>query len=143
MASYIKNSLIKDEKVLYEGRQSYMTLVMPSIFFVLLLWTVFLALIPLAVIISRLIMIHTTEIAITNKRVIAKFGLISRTTIETRIEKIETIQVKQGVIGRMFNYGSLIVSGAGTPQAPVPGISSPLDFRRRFNDIQEELEDSK
>lgn len=143
MASYIKNSLIKDEKVLYEGRQSYMTLVMPSIFFVLLLWTVFLALIPLAVIISRLIMIHTTEIAITNKRVIAKFGLISRTTIETRIEKIETIQVKQGVIGRMFNYGSLIVSGAGTPQAPVPGISSPLDFRRRFNEIQEELEDSK
>ena len=79
----------------------------------------------------------TTELAITNKRVIAKFGLISRSTIEINLQKIESIQVDQGILGRIFNFGSIVVSGAGNPQAPIPGISSPLEFRRSFIDTQE------
>jgi len=72
-----------------------------------------------------------------HKRVIAKFGLISRSTIEINLQKIESIQVNQGILGRIFNFGSIVVSGAGNPQAPIPGISSPLEFRRSFIDTQE------
>lgn len=163
MSSYIDNSLIKDEKVLYKGEQSPVPIIigivdfivayilvsmlggfiiyiagasLPNIFMLFLIG-------PMLYLIKKILDYFTTEIAITNKRVIAKFGLISRVTIETKIEKIETIQVRQGIVGRIFNYGGLVVSGAGNPQAPVPGIKSPLDFRRKFNEIQEELEDSK
>ena len=52
-------------------------------------------------------------------------------------QKIESIQVNQGILGRILNYGSIVVSGAGNPQAPIPGISSPLQFRRAFVDTQE------
>jgi uncharacterized membrane protein YdbT with pleckstrin-like domain len=79
----------------------------------------------------------TTELAITNKRVIAKFGLISRATIEINLQKVESIQGNQGILGRIFNFGSIVVSGAGNPQAPIPGISNPLQFRRAFIDTLE------
>jgi uncharacterized membrane protein YdbT with pleckstrin-like domain len=80
----------------------------------------------------------TTELAITNKRVIAKFGLIRRNTIEMNISKVESIQVDQGILGRMFNFGSILVAGAGDPKAPIPGISEPLKFRKMFFEVQEE-----
>ncbi|MCK2127298.1 PH domain-containing protein, partial [Thauera aromatica] len=61
---------------------------------------------------------------------------IETTTILTQRE-IESIQVNQGILGRIFNFGSIVVSGAGNPQAPIPGISGPLNFRRAFIDTQE------
>jgi hypothetical protein len=79
----------------------------------------------------------TTELAFTNKRVIAKFGLISRKTIELNISKVESMQVNQGILGRIFNYGTLVISGVGNPQAPILGISDPMSFRRAFMESQD------
>jgi uncharacterized membrane protein YdbT with pleckstrin-like domain len=79
----------------------------------------------------------TTELAITNKRVIAKFGFISRRTVEINISKIESIQVDQSITGRIFNYGTLLIAGAGDPQAPILGISKPMEFRKAFMEAQE------
>lgn len=79
----------------------------------------------------------STELAITDRRVIAKFGFIRRNTVEISLSKIESIQVNQGLLGRVFDFGSLVVSGAGNPQAPIPGICRPLDFRKNFTEAQE------
>jgi len=86
---------------------------------------------------SAAITYYTTELAITNKRVIAKFGLIRRDTIEINLPKIESIRVEQGILGRIFGFGSVLVAGAGNPQAPIPGISAPIRFRNRFFEVQE------
>jgi hypothetical protein len=45
---------------------------------------------------------------------------------------VESLQVHQSLFGRMFDYGSILISGAGSPQAPVPGIAHPLEFRKFF-----------
>lgn len=136
MAAYVDKVLTKGEKVLYQGRVSAWSLMSEFIFglvtlpffgFGALIWA------------GALIRYFTTELAITNKRVIAKFGLVSRSTIEINLQRIESVQVNQSVIGRIFNYGSVVVSGAGNPQAPIPGISSPLTFRRVFVEAQEEV----
>jgi len=134
MASYVESALTKGEQVVYQGKVSIWSLV-PLI----LLGLVFLMFwgLGLLFLIAAAIKYFTTELAITNKRVIAKFGLISRSTIEINLQKIESIQVNQSIIGRIFNFGSIVVSGAGNPQAPIPGISSPLQFRRSFVDTQE------
>ena len=47
-------------------------------------------------------------------------------------------EVDQSILGRILNYGSVVVSGAGAPRAPIPGISAPLNFRGRLNSILEE-----
>ena len=120
--------------MVYQGKVSIWSLVP-----LLLLGLIFLAFYGLGLLFwaAAAIRYLTTELAITNKRVIAKFGLISRSTIEINLQKIESIQVNQGILGRIFNFGSIVVSGAGNPQAPIPGISSPLQFRRAFIDTQE------
>lgn len=135
MASYIEGALIKDEKVIYTGHVSIWSLA-PLIFLGLLfLFFYGIGLIFWAI---AYIQYKTTELAFTNKRVIAKFGFISRKTVELNITKVESIQVDQGILGRIFNYGTLIVSGAGNPQAPILGISNPMEFRRAFMESQDQ-----
>ena len=81
----------------------------------------------------------STELAITDKKVVAKYGLISRQTVEILLPRIESIQVQQGFIGRICNFGTLVMSGTGTAQAPIVGISNPLMFRRVLLSVQEEF----
>ncbi len=134
MASYIEDALIQDEKIIHVGHISLWSLTHLIIPGVILLPAFGLGLIFLVIAYIRY---KTTELAFTNKRVIAKFGFISRHTVEININKVESIQVNQNVWGRIFNYGTLILSGAGTPQAPIPGISNPIQFRRAFMESQQ------
>lgn len=73
----------------------------------------------------------STELAITNKRVIAKFGFFRRSTIELLHSKVESFHVDQGIVGRMLNFGTVVVNGTGGAKTPIPNIASPLDFRRQ------------
>ncbi len=140
MASYIEGALIKDEKVIYTGNISLWSLA-PLI--VLGLATIWIFGLGLIFWIMAFIRYKTTELAFTNKRVIAKFGFISRQTIELNISKVESIQVNQGILGRIFNFGTLVISGAGNPQAPIPGISDPMSFRRAFMESQDSAGEAK
>jgi len=135
MASYIDSVLMKDENITYTGKVSLWSL-FP--YFFVGLFFIFLYGVGVLFWVAAYIKYKTTELAITNKRVVAKFGFISRKTIEINIKKVESIQVDQGILGRIFNFGSLVVSGAGNPQAPIPGISNPVGFRRAFMETQEE-----
>ena len=74
----------------------------------------------------------STELAITNKRIIAKSGLIERKTMEMFLEKVESIQVDQGILGRILDFGSITFSGTGGDKSPVRNISAPLEFRKAF-----------
>lgn len=137
MASYVHSVLIPDEEVIYQAHislWSMLGLLIAGVFFIFSFFPVGLLLLAIAA-----IRYMTTELAITNKRVIAKFGFISRRTVEINLQRIESIQIDQGVIGRIFNYGTLVISGAGNPQAPIPGISDPLLFRRMFTESQDRL----
>ena len=140
MASYIEGALIKDEKVIYTGNISLWSLA-PLI--VLGLATIWIFGLGLIFWVMAFIRYKTTELAFTNKRVIAKFGFISRQTIELNISKVESIQVNQGILGRIFNFGTLVISGAGNPQAPIPGISDPMSFRRAFMESQDSAGEAK
>jgi uncharacterized membrane protein YdbT with pleckstrin-like domain len=127
MASYIESTLIKGEQIIYTGHVSLWSLT-PLILLGLVLLPLFG--VGLVFWLVAFIRYKSTEVAITNKRVIAKFGFISRKTIEMSLAKVESVQVDQGLLGRLFDFGTLVVSGAGNPQAPIPGISDPMNFRR-------------
>ncbi len=76
----------------------------------------------------------TTELAVTNRKVIGKWGLISRRTIEQRLEKIDSIEVEQTILGRILGYGTVEVRGSGVTMTPLRMIGAPLTFRRRVED---------
>lgn len=134
MSSYVESALIDGERVLYLGRVSTWALFWPYLLLGVLLLPV---VIGLFLLISAWIQKKTTELAVTNKRVIVKKGLIQRETVELNIHKIESVRVEQGVLARMFNYGTVVVAGGGNPVAPVERISDPMAFRRAFLEAQE------
>jgi len=129
MASYIDQVLIRNEHLVYRGRISVIAL-MPLI--LLGLVTVWIFGLGLVFWIMAWIKYATTELAITNKRVIAKSGLIQRKTMEMFLSKIESVQVDQGILGRIFDYGTVTISGTGMHSAPFADIAKPLEFRKHF-----------
>lgn len=71
----------------------------------------------------------TTEVVVTNHRVIFKRGLFSRHTAEMNVSKIESVDVEQTIWGRVFGYGNVIIRGTGGTFEPLIGIASPLRLR--------------
>ena len=134
MTSYVEGALVKDEKIVYLGHISLW-----SLWHVIALGLVLLPAFGLGLVflIIAYVRYKTTELAITTRRVIVKHGFIRRRTVEININKVESIQVDQELLGRMFNFGTLIIAGAGTPQAPITGISSPMEFRKTFIEAQD------
>jgi uncharacterized membrane protein YdbT with pleckstrin-like domain len=78
---------------------------------------------------------YTDEFAITNKRVIIKTGLISRKTFEMNHSKIESVNVDQGVFGRLLGYGTIRIVGSGGTREIFPKIQNPLEFRKKFQEL--------
>ncbi|HKR19068.1 MAG TPA: PH domain-containing protein [Stellaceae bacterium] len=73
----------------------------------------------------------TTEIAVTDRRVIFKRGLIRRHTVEMNMDKVETVDVDQSLAGRLLGYGDIVVRGTGSSIEPFRKIAAPLDFRNQ------------
>jgi uncharacterized membrane protein YdbT with pleckstrin-like domain len=94
----------------------------------------------LFMLLNVVVKVATTELALTNKRIIAKFGFIRRSTVELRLEKVESISINQGLLGRLLGYGTVVVKGTGGTGTPIPSIKKPLDFRRIVNNFLEEKE---
>jgi uncharacterized membrane protein YdbT with pleckstrin-like domain len=71
----------------------------------------------------------TTEFAVTNRRVIYKHGLLRRRTFEMNLSAVESVDVAQGILGRIMDYGEVRIHGTGGSWEPSPLISDPLTFR--------------
>jgi membrane protein YdbS with pleckstrin-like domain len=71
----------------------------------------------------------STEIAVTDRRVIYKRGFINRHTIETHMDKVAAVDVDQTVLGRLLDYGTVTVRGTGMTFEPLRRIEAPLALR--------------
>jgi uncharacterized membrane protein YdbT with pleckstrin-like domain len=71
----------------------------------------------------------TTEIVVTDRRIIYKTGLVSRRTVEMNMTKVETVDVVQSIPGRMFDYGTILIRGVGSSYEPLRQIAHPLPLR--------------
>ncbi len=126
--AYIKQTLSSEEKIL--GR------------FELTVWQYFWPIITTTIGIGFLwipwtmLKRRTTELAYTDKRIITKFGIIARNTDEIKIGAIESIDIRQGILGRLFNFGSLIISGTGGKLVIVPDVKDVVSFRKALVDLQ-------
>jgi len=151
LASYVESIVGEGERVLYVGKVSLFS-ILPAIIggglLVVIglvglatagpLGVVFLALGALALAVG-FIKRSSTELAVTNRRVIAKFGLVRRSTVELNLAKIESIRVEQSVPGRLLGYGSIFVTGTGSTIEPIPYISEPIKFRQAVQSATDSL----
>lgn len=72
----------------------------------------------------------STELAVTNRRVIAKTGFISRNTFEVMLNRIEGANIDQTIWGRLLGYGSIWVHGTGGGITPIDHVADPISFKK-------------
>jgi len=149
---FIENNLMVGERIMGQARLHWIVYFWPAAIAIISLGAPFVGMIgsgtlslslavvaPLGLIVaaiwglSAFINMKTSEFAVTDKRVLMKIGWIRRHSLEIFLEKVEGIQVDQGIIGRIFGYGSIIVSGTGGMKDPFHRIAAPLEFRRQVH----------
>ena len=142
--SYTESHLLPGEKITYGGRLHWFPFLPAYLLggaFVLIAVagvvaeTWWLTIAGLAVAIPTFVWAYitkaTSEFSITNKRVVIKVGFIKRRTLETMLSKVETIGVEQSLLGRVFDFGTIVVVGTGGTQEPFHNLADPLEFRRQ------------
>jgi uncharacterized membrane protein YdbT with pleckstrin-like domain len=135
--SYVDSSLLPNEQVTFRTRLHWIIFFGPI--FLLLIGllvvtapphNVLLLLVGLAAGATAFINFQTSEFAVTNKRVIVKVGVIRRRTLELQLSKVETVSVNQGIVGRIFGFGNILITGTGGTKEPFKRIRAPLELRR-------------
>jgi uncharacterized membrane protein YdbT with pleckstrin-like domain len=101
------------------------------------------ALLALILAVGPAIRYATSEYAVTDKRVLARVGVLERRSLETLLSKIEAIGVEQDLPGRMLGYGTITVTGTGGTQERLERIAAPLEFRRQVQAQIVELEERR
>lgn len=78
--------------------------------------------------------IKYTEAVITNKRTLLRTGVLSRNIIEIPHSRLQSIQVRQPLLGRIFNYGDVYLAGSNLSlRTKIEGIKNPENFRLELN----------
>lgn len=105
------------------------TIITPNFSVEVQLTAALLGLIGLWIFIVAWIRRSTTELAVTDRRIIHKTGILSRQSQEMNREKVESVDVQQSLAGRIFGYGTVLVRGVGSSWEPFSHIADPLSFR--------------
>ena len=126
--SYIEDSLSTGEEI-REIFEFHWVAKLPMI-----LWFVLLITIPLAI--WEWLKLRNTEMGVTNKRVILKTGIISRHSDEMKISSIETVEIEQGIMGRILGFGMVKVTGKGISDLVFTKIDDPMNVKRKIESVE-------
>ncbi|MBX9842509.1 MAG: PH domain-containing protein [Xanthobacteraceae bacterium] len=98
-----------------------------------------LALVAVALLVQQWFQWWITEIAVTNRRVIHKKGLVRRQTREMNMDKVESVQIDQSILGRLLDYGNVSILGTGEGFETLRTIASPMELRNSITATTPEL----
>lgn len=105
--SKLSDNLQRNERLLLEGKVHWATLIIPGIFILFygigLIWFI-----------PRLINMLTTELSLSNKRLVGKYGLIHTRQMDSPLNKINSISLESGLFGKIFGYATITVNTAST-----------------------------
>lgn len=130
--AYIEESLSAGEEISSLFTQHWIVRI-PMVIWLLLLPLTFG--ISIVMVIYEYLRVKYTELGLTNKRVISKTGIISRRSEEMKLGSIETVEIDQGVLGRILGYGNIRVSGRGISDVVLDKVTDPMAVKRAIESI--------
>ena len=139
MGKYVERNLNPKETILKNAELHPLQLVMAWVWGILFCW---LLLIPTIKAIKVTIDYLNTELSVTDKRIIGKAGFITSASLDAPLNKIQNVTVASGLLGKIFNYGSVEVQTAGDAIA-FNGIKDPDKFKKFIMNQIEEYENAK
>ena len=161
--SYVEKHLMEGERVAYATRLHWIVLVAPA-FLCALFATPGIALlvasasrtndsranteattiagaallvVALVILVRGILTRNAVQMAVTNKRVIAKVGIVTRRTIDLLLSRVESVGVEESAMGRMLGYGTVVIRGTGGTPESFNKIARPLEFRTQ---VQQQID---
>lgn len=120
--SKLSSNLQKNENVVLEAKVHWATLILPGLLILCygigLIWFI-----------PRLISFLTTELSLSNKRLVGKYGLIRTKQMDSPLNKINSISVESGLFGKLFGYATVTVNTASTVYV-FKSISKAVNFKK-------------
>ena len=129
---YIESTLSGDEKVEYKFSYHWIKWVIPVILFISGFMLFF---IPSILGLYLILKIIFTEQGVTTKKGLKKVGIISRNTEELLLSKVETVEIKQGVLGRILGFGDVPLTGTGSSSLVFNTISNPMNVKKNIESL--------
>lgn len=147
--SYIDRNLLDGERIVYRTRLHWLLFLGPVLFILVVLlpsawllavngWSSYAWIPPAIGVLSLLptfIKRQSSDFAVTNRRVMMKVGVFNTRSIELLLGKVEAIAVEQSLLGRIFDYGDIVITGSGGTKEAFAYIQSPLAFRRAVQSV--------
>lgn len=161
--AYVEKHLMEGERVAYATRLHWIVLVAPVFLCALfaapgiallvasangpsdsraasqsmLIGGVALLVIALVILLRGVMTRNGVQMAVTNKRVIAKVGVVSRRTVDMLLSRVESVGVEETAMGRMLGYGTVVLRGTGGTPETFNKIARPLEFRTQ---VQQQID---
>lgn len=154
---YISRNLMEDEELVHASRLHPIILLAPAMIVSVLAGTMstvseipvafyalaFLLLLASVRLGDRLILFLSSEFGITSKRVLGKTGFIRLKSLDIVLAKVEAIRINQSIIGRIFNFGDVEVTGTGGTEEVLRYIPDPIVFSKCIQEQLSLIEDAK
>lgn len=107
--AYVENNLTKNEVIVKKADRNGLFLLGVWIKGILFCW---LLLIPLIKAIIKTVQFNNVELAITNKRIVGKTGVVNTDALDAPLNKIQNVSVNQSFGGKIFNYSTVQINTA-------------------------------
>lgn len=165
--AYIDELLSRDEKILYDGRQHTFVLVGSILTEMMLIavliaagvaaQTAFANQIAMGMPVGQLILLicglisvfvlvsaffdylrwNNEQYIVTDQRVIQIRGVLNKDVIDSSLDKINDVELRQSWLGRIFNYGTIeILTASDVGINEMRRIAQPLEFKRAMLDAK-------
>jgi uncharacterized membrane protein YdbT with pleckstrin-like domain len=110
VGKYLESNLSKDERIMENAEVHDMAMVGYIVWGVLLIWTV---IFPIWAIVKIIALKHL-ELGFTNKRIMGKTGIIRTDRLDAPLNKVDSVNINQGLGGKIFGYGTVVVSSTSS-----------------------------
>lgn len=149
--SYIDRNLLDGEHIVFRSRVHWLVFLWPALVTVVLLlpmswmlygssWRGYAAMpvgIGVLLLLGAYVKRQSADFVVTNKRVMMKMGVLRSRSFELLLGKIEAISIDQSLMGRIFGYGDMVITGSGGTREPFSNLQAPLAFRRAVQSVTE------
>jgi len=149
--SFIEKNLANNEKIVYRAKLHWWIYAKGILLFILgivigeaaggnsggLAFGGLISFVGIISLLSAFMRGSSSEFAVTNRKVILKTGVLKRKLVELQLNRAEGLRVDQGILGRILNYGSLVVTSGNVTESFSP-IANPYEFKKQINNAIED-----
>jgi uncharacterized membrane protein YdbT with pleckstrin-like domain len=142
---------MNNQQIVYQARLHWVLFIWPILFFIFSVWigisfplfhqiSIFFMLFALGWIVLAGLTYQFSSLTLKKKQVILRSGILVRQTIDVPLSKIESIDIRQSILGSLFKYGSLVITGTGGTKQSLAYIARPLTCRRHIEQLMHEID---